>query len=708
MMAAAAGRRPAAGEGVEHAEPERGPGRGRDVIAPGRAIERRMDGATKGQIDELVTAAGAVVGRLADGGAAGSAGLVGGPVAGVRGGLTGRMVVGSGLLLVVVGVAFAVLLVSVAELRTATRLARHSQEVLVAANQLERLAIDLETGQRGFVITGQERFLGPWRAARVAVPGQASTLARLVAGDPAQQRRAQRLWRAVRSYVEDYSVGLVAAARRDPAAARTVAATQEGKRRVDAMRGEFDRLIGTEQGLAVARRAIGAAAGGLAGSVLLIVGLAGYLTRAIVRPVRSTAAMAGRLAGGDLGARMPQRGAGEIGGLQRSFNTMAGSLQASRAELGRLADEQAALRRVATLVARGVPAAEVFAALAQEAGRLLGADAAHVLRYEHDATVTLVAGWSRDGQALPVGTRSPIEEETLSAQMLRTGQPARTDSHADHPGAIGTRIRQLGIRSSVACPITVQGRLWGATAVSSTQPQPLPPDTQARIADFTELAATAIANTQARAELAASRARIVKAADQTRRRIERDLHDGIQQRLVSLALDLRATQASLPAQLGELHAQLDRVADGLSQALEELRETSRGIHPAALSQGGLGPALKVLARRCPLPVQADLKLQTRLPEPVEVAAYYVVAEALTNAAKHAHASLAHLAVQAHRDRLHLSVADDGVGGADPTRGSGLVGLSDRVQALGGTITVHSPTGQGTTLQIALPIDLKGD
>ncbi len=687
------------------------------MIAPGRAIERRMDGATKGQIDELVTAAGAVVGRLADGGAAGSAGLVGGPVAGVRGGLTGRMVVGSGLLLVVVGVAFAVLLVSVAELRTATRLARHSQEVLVAANQLERLVIDLETGQRGFVITGQERFLGPWRAARVAVPGQASTLARLVAGDPAQQRRAQRLWRAVRSYVEDYSVGLVAAARRDPAAARTVAATQEGKRRVDAMRGEFDRLIGTEQGLAVARqqraqgaarRAIGAAAGGLAGSVLLIGGLAGYLTRAIVRPVRSTAAMAGRLAGGDLGARMPQRGAGEIGGLQRSFNTVAGSLQASRAELGRLADEQAALRRVATLVARGVPAAEVFAALAQEAGRLLGADAAHVLRYEHDATVTLVAGWSRDGQALPVGTRSPIEEETLSALMLRTGQPARTDSHADHPGAIGTRIRQLGIRSSVACPITVQGRLWGATAVSSTQPQPLPPDTQARIADFTELAATAIANTQARAELAASRARIVKAADQTRRRIERDLHDGIQQRLVSLALDLRATQASLPTQLAQLHAQLDRVADGLSQALEELRETSRGIHPAALSQGGLGPALKVLARRCPLPVQADLKLQTRLPEPVEVAAYYVVAEALTNAAKHAHASLAHLAVQAHRDRLHLSVADDGVGGADPTRGSGLVGLSDRVQALGGTITVHSPTGQGTTLQIALPIDLKGD
>ncbi len=467
----------------------------------------------------------------------------------MRGGLTRRMVVGSSLLLLLVGAAFAVLLVSVADLRTSTRLARHSQEVLVAANQLERLVIDLETGQRGFVITGQERFLGPWRAARVAVPGQASTLARLVAGNPVQQRRAQRISRAILSYVRDYSVLLVAAARRDPAAARTVAATQEGKRRVDAIRGEFDRLIGTEQGLAVARqaraqgaarRAIGAAAGGLAGSVLLIVGLAGHLTRAIVRPVRGAAAMAGRLAGGDLGARMPERGAGEIGVLQRSFNTMAGSLQASRAEL------------------------------------------------------------------------------------------------------------------------------------------------------------------------AASRARIVKAADEARRRIERDLHDGIQQRLVSLALDLRATQASVPAEHPELGAQLDRVVGGLGDALDELRETSRGIHPAALSEGGLGPALKVLARRCAIPVEVDVHLQGRQPEPVEVAAYYVVAEALTNAAKHAHASHAHLAVQAHHDRLHLSVADDGVGGADPTRGSGLVGLSDRVQALGGTITVHSPTGQGTTLQIDLPTGLDGD
>jgi len=682
------------------------------VIAAGRATERRIDGNTQGQIDEPVTAAGASVERLTDGRAAVPVRVVGSREDEVTGGLTRRMVVASSLLALIIGAAFAVLLVSVADLRSSERLARHSEEVLAAANQLERLVIDLETGQRGFVITGEERFLGPWRNSQLVLPETSARLERLTIV-PEQHSRAQRITRAITSYVRDYSVPLVAAARSDTASARTVAATQEGKRRVDAIRLEFDRLIGTEQGLAAARRersdaaaarAIGAAVGGLAGSVLLIVGFAGYLTRAIVRPVRGAAAMAGRLAGGDLGVRLPERGAGEIGVLERSFNTMAGSLEASRGELRRLAEEQAALRRVATLVARRVPPAEVFAAVAEEVGLLLGTDAAHVIRYEHDGTATLVAGWSREGDPLLVGTRFTLEEGTISAEMLRTGRPGRTDCYADHPGSLGARIRELGIQSSVACPITVEGRLWGATAVSSKRPEPLPAGIEARIADFTELTATAIANTQARAELAASRTRIVKAAHEARRQIERDLHDGIQQRLVSLGLDLRAVQAGVPTELGQLGPQLARVADGLGEALEELQELSRGIHPAILTEGGLGPALKALARRSAVPIELDVRLQGRQPEPVETAAYYVVAEALTNAAKHAHASGAEVEVQARGDRLHLSVRDDGVGGAHPSRGSGLVGLSDRVQALGGTITIHSPIGEGTTLQVDLPID----
>jgi len=204
----------------------------------------------------------------------------------------------------------------------------------------------------------------------------------------------------------------------------------------------------------------------------------------------------------------------------------------------------------------------------------------------------------------------------------------------------------------------------------------------------------------ARAELAASRARIVMSADETRRRIERDLHDGIQQRLVSLALHLRAAQASEPH---ELRTQLDRIADGLQGALDDLREISRGIHPAILSEGGLGPALKVLARRSAIPVEVDVLIQSRLLPPVEVAAYYVVSEALTNAAKHARASVAQVSVQPRNGRLHLSVRDDGCGGADPAQGTGLIGLTDRVQALGGTITIHSPMGEGTTLRVDLPI-----
>jgi signal transduction histidine kinase len=331
---------------------------------------------------------------------------------------------------------------------------------------------------------------------------------------------------------------------------------------------------------------------------------------------------------------------GEIGALERSFNSMAGSL---------------------------------------EVGRLLGTDGAGIVRYEPDNTTTLVAGCSRDGDHMPIGSRFPIERHSLSDLVLRTGRPARIDRYADAPGSVAAVVRQLGTRSAVSCPIRVEGELWGYIAVSSKRPEPLPADTEARVAGFTELVATAIANTQARADLAASRARIVQSADETRRRIERDLHDGVQQRLVSLGLDLRAAQAAVPTELPALGTQLGRVAEGLGEALEELRELSRGIHPAILSEGGLGPALRALARRSAVPVDLDVNLEARPPAPVEVAAYYVVAEALTIAGKHAHATVANIDVRARAGRLRLSVGDDGVGGADPARGSGLVGLSDRTR-----------------------------
>jgi signal transduction histidine kinase len=240
-------------------------------------------------------------------------------------------------------------------------------------------------------------------------------------------------------------------------------------------------------------------------------------------------------------------------------------------------------------------------------------------------------------------------------------------------------------------------------AAFSKADTPLPSGIELRLGDFTELVGTAIANTQARTDLTASRARLVAATDHIRRRLERDLHDGAQQRIVSLALDLRNTQAGVPDTQPQLRSELEHIADGLVAALDDLREISRGIHPAVLAQGGLGPALQVLTRRSPLPVELDVNLDGRLPDSVEVAAYYVVAEALANAAKHARPTAIRVVADVVDGRLRLTVRDDGIGGADPANGSGLTGLTDRVQALGGTIIVHSPPGEGTTVQVWLPL-----
>jgi signal transduction histidine kinase len=451
-----------------------------------------------------------------------------------------RIAIASGALMLLVGAGFAVLLVSVHELRESDQQARQSAAVLTDANEVERSVADLATSQRDFVITGQEKFLRPWDAARVALPEETSTLERSVAGSPQELARAEQVGQSVTSYLHDYSMPEIEVARQDPTSARTEAAAAEGTRRVAAIRDVLDLVINSERQTAaldqarsdrIAGRSVTAAAAGLAGSVVLILGFTLYLTRAIVRPVRVTAEMANRLADGNLAVRVPETGVGEIRTLERTFNTMADSLG------------------------------------------------------------------------------------------------------------------------------------------------------------------------EATAALAASRARIVRSSDETRRRIERDLHDGIQQRLVSLALDVRAIQAGSP---NGHAAELDPVAEGLAGTLDELREISRGIHPAILSAGGIGPAVRMIARRSAIPVEVTVDFTGRLAAPIEAAAYYVVSEALANAAKHANASVAVVDVHVEDGRLLLSVHDDGSGGADPSKGSGLIGLDDRVQALGGTLRVESPAGQGTTLLVSLP------
>ena len=376
----------------------------------------------------------------------------------------------------------------------------------------------------------------------------------------------------------------------------------------------------------------------------------------------------------------------------------------AREQVRQVAAEQAALRRVATLVARGAPPDDVFAAIAKEVGRLFGTQFCGVVRYDAGGRTATSVGSFNEADLSGRGYTVALGGRNVATLVFETARPARIDRYpADDSSAVTAGALELGARSAVGVPISVEGRLWGAMQVASASEAGLPAGAEERLAGFTELAATAIANAEAHTALMTSRARLVATADETSRRIERDLHDGARQRLVSLALQLRAAQASVPPDLGQLRAELDRVATGLAGALDEMREIARGIHPAVLAERGLGPALQSLARRSPVPVHLDLPAQARLPERVEVTAYYLVSEALVNAAKHANPSAVQVAVEAADGVLRLSVTDDGVGGADPARGSGLVGLRDRVEATGGTLTVQSHPGEGTRLAAELPI-----
>ncbi|GAA4562848.1 hypothetical protein GCM10023193_30520 [Planotetraspora kaengkrachanensis] len=364
-----------------------------------------------------------------------------------------------------------------------------------------------------------------------------------------------------------------------------------------------------------------------------------------------------------------------------------------------VAAEQAALRRVATLVAGGAGPSEVFNAVTREMGRIMGTRHTDMTRFEVDGTLTMLSHWDdHDGldHFVPHGSRRPIEDVPVARLVWETGKPARCTT--DDSELFG-HTREWAPGSAVGSPIMVESRLWGVMIAFSRAEGPQPEAIEERMMKFTELLGTAIANAQSRAELTASRARIIAAADESRRRIERDLHDGAQQRLVTLGLELRQVEAIAPP---DLQARLSRMVEGLTGAVEDLQELSRGLHPAMLSQGGLCPALKMLARRSCLPVELNVGDIGSQPEHVETAVYYIVSEALTNAAKHAQASVVHVHLTVDVTVLRLWIRDDGIGGADPRCGSGLIGLKDRVAVIGGEMEVTSPVGSGTSLVITIP------
>ena len=421
---------------------------------------------------------------------------------------------------------------------------------------------------------------------------------------------------------------------------------------------------------------------------------------AVAAPIMVDGRLWGVMGVGSRGEPPPSGTEERLAGFIDLVATAIANTQA-REELRRVAAEQAALRRVATLVAKEAPAAEVFASVTAEAGRLFDAECG-LLRYDPEGTATIV-GQTEIAQAPDIWTQLPLGGQNAATLVFETGRPARIDLSADNDSNPLTVIGRPVGQSAVGAPVSVAGRLWGVLILVSERDEPLPAATEARLEGLAELVATAIANAGARAELTASRARVIATADETRRRIERDLHDGVQQRLVSLGLQLRAAQATVPPELVELAGELDGVVTGLTIALDELRDYARGIHPAVLVKGGLAPAMRALARRSVVPVELELHLGARLPQRIELGAYYLISEALTNAAKHADASSVAVSADEAGGVLRLCVRDDGVGGATFVPGSGLVGVKDRVAALGGLLVVESPPGLGTTLRVEIPL-----
>ncbi|HEY5659662.1 MAG TPA: MASE1 domain-containing protein [Gaiellaceae bacterium] len=368
-----------------------------------------------------------------------------------------------------------------------------------------------------------------------------------------------------------------------------------------------------------------------------------------------------------------------------------------------LTDEQAALRRIATLVAAEAASDRVFAQVTAEAARTLGASAASLARFESDDTVTFVGGWSDTGRlAFPVGSRVPLEETGVLAEIRKTGRPERIDDYRGRPMAIVERLSSFGYESAMAAPVRVGGRVWGALVAAARPDEPLAAGSDRHLADFAELVGQAVANADAYAKLAGSRIRLVEAGDAERRRLERNLHDGAQQRLVSVALKLRLVRGNLRRDPEAAEAFLADADGELDLALEELRELARGIHPAVLTDRGLEAALRALAERAPVPVELVGLPEDRLPASVEAGIYYLVAEAITNVAKYAQATQATVAVERSNGFATVVVRDDGIGGADPGAGSGLVGLADRVEALGGRLHIESPAGHGTELTAEIP------
>jgi signal transduction histidine kinase len=567
-----------------------------------------------------------------------------------------------------------------------------STEVLLAANRLERLVADMETDQLRYVATGDTDFLGPWNTERAAFLAQATALQRLAAANnPQQGRRAREIVGSAMAYLHEHAEPLLRTARHDRARAGAAVRWAEGKRRIEAIRHQFDRFTDVQHRLALAherdavptiRRMIGMAAGASA-TLLLLFLLAGFVMRGLT-------------------TRAP---AGPVHGLlPRPDRERRGRERPGRERARRVAGECEGLRRVATLVARDASPADVFEAAAAEMGRALDAEHAMITRFDPGGVITVVGHWSaRQAPQImpPLEGRWPVADDAVADSVCRTGLPAHLRQDIGAVGDIGAWIRSHGIGRMTGHPVVAGDRLWGMAVVLSAESAPWPGGAERTMGEFAGLVGAALAGSRRRAELLASRVRLVETADATRQRIERVLHERTQQRLVTTGLALRLIETAVPAEQERLREQVSAAARDVVEIIDSLQEIARELHPAFLTVGGVESSLRALARRAPVPVELDVRAGRRPPPNVALTLHHAVSAALANAAAHACASAVRVDLELG-EPVRLSVRDDGIGGARLRPGGALAALRDRVEALGGVFELESPTGGGTSLRLTMP------
>ncbi|MEU0556525.1 GAF domain-containing protein [Dactylosporangium sp. NPDC006015] len=605
--------------------------------------------------------------------------------------------------------ALGTMLISFDQRRRAEHTAEAEDQARSAVTALALLVTDAEAARCGLAATGDQLFRTRLASSLDVIPRRERELQRSVTHDPVKVMLLRQINLYLNEYLSNYLAPALATSRSGGPATVSNAIMLAARRHADLIGSRLDRLLELVNRSTVRARARAEThsnMGILAGVVLPLFSLVALVlmrrhATAVAGSVRNLEAAAVKIADGELTIRVPEDGPAETSRFQHAFNNMVSALAQHRHTLNEKIAEQSALRSAGTPAAGVQTPQAVFDAVTEQAGILFRTDLADLLHVDPDGTASVVATWSHAQWDLPADEQVRLEPEGMAAQVLRSGRAVRL-THPGTPAPAWQRPARFGLQAAIGVPVIAAGRAWGVLRLMSRRPETLPETVTSRATPFTDLVAVAVADHQARTDSAEARTRIMFAADETRRTIERKLHDGPQQRLTASLWALQTLDAQIPANLTELHAQVSMLTARMSTALDDLATIARDVHPAILSQRGLPSAIRSLARRTPVPVETTLDLPARPDEQVEIGMYHMVAEALALANNHPHTTLVNIEASVRSGRLLLHIEMNGMRTGDVASGPELVRIRDRVEALGGAMTLESSPERDIRLFIDVP------